>query len=170
MTVKTAFSTDGRSIDDPIAPAFGRCRNFVIVESGYEPVKVIPNPGTASAGGAGVQAAETLVRAGIVRLVTGSIGYNARPIFDAAGIEIVTGASGPIRDYFGSAAAPAAVIHREGPPPPARGGPPQAGVGRNPEGFCACRQCGYRTEDDSGLPCFKLTCPDCGAGMERRFA
>lgn len=168
--MKTAFSTNGDSIQDSIEPAFGRCKNFLIVDSGSGAIQVVPNPGVATAGGAGVQAAETLARLGIDKLLTGSVGPNARPLLESAGIVIVTGQSGKISDHLDAA---------EGRPPaasdrtPAPLAPNQKGTGaqadRNPAGYCFCRHCGHQTDDDSGLPCFKLKCPACGLAMERRY-
>lgn len=168
--MKTAFSTNGTSIQDYIEPALGRCKNFLVVESGSGAVRVVPNPGAASAGGAGVQAAETLIRLGIDKLVTGSVGPNARPLLEAAGMVIVTGQSGKI-----SAHLPAAGGLPETDDPRAtvsmRSGEKTLGTnaGRKPAGYCFCRHCGHQTDDDSGLPCFKLKCPACGFSMERRF-
>jgi hypothetical protein len=95
---------------------------------------------------------------------------NARPVLEAAGISIATGQSGKIRSHLpGSGSWP-----QEAQPRPAavmsRGGKPLvASSGRNPAGYCFCRHCGYRTDDDSGVPCFKLKCPNCASSMERRF-
>lgn len=169
--MKTAFSTNGYGIQDSIEPAFGRCKNFLVVESGSGAVQVVPNPGAASSGGAGVQAAEALIRLGINKLVTGSVGTNAWPLLEAAGIAIVTGQSGKISEHFDAAGGrPPAAADRT-PTPMA---PNQRGTGaqaaRNPAGYCFCRHCGHQTGDDSGLPCFKLKCPTCGSSMERRFS
>lgn len=160
--MKTAFSTNGRRIQDSIEPAFGRCKNFLVVDSGSGAVQVVPNPGAASPGGAGVQAADALVRLGVDRLVTGSVGLNAKPLLEAAGIVVVTGQSGRIDAHLPAAGGGPATA---APPPTA----PAAQTGRHPAGYCFCRQCGYRTDDDSGLPCFKLRCAACGSAMERKY-
>ncbi|HSM90082.1 MAG TPA: hypothetical protein VLT56_08655 [Desulfobacterales bacterium] len=47
--------------------------------------------------------------------------------------------------------------------------PPAAAIARKPAGYCFCRRCGYQTDDDSGVPCFKLKCPTCASTMERKF-
>jgi predicted Fe-Mo cluster-binding NifX family protein len=94
--LKTAFSTNGNSIDDDIEPAFGRCKNFLIVDSQSGEVTVAPNPGFSAAGGAGVRAAQALTGLGVDKLVTGSVGINARPLSDDAGIAAVTGECGSI--------------------------------------------------------------------------
>jgi predicted Fe-Mo cluster-binding NifX family protein len=39
---KTAFSTNGNSIEERIEPAFGRCKNFLIVDSESGDVMVVP--------------------------------------------------------------------------------------------------------------------------------
>lgn len=169
--MKTAFSTNGDSIQDSIEPAFGRCRNFLVVESGSGSVQVVPNPGAASAGGAGVQAAEALVRLGIGKLVTGSVGSNARPLLEAAGINIFTGQSGNISDHLAVARGnPEASASRTTASLPRDEKAPGAHAGRKPAGYCFCQHCGYQTDEDSGLPCFKLKCPTCGSSMERRFS
>jgi hypothetical protein len=142
----------------------------LIVDSDSLVLNVVPNPGAVSGGGAGVQAAETLVRLGIDKLVTGSIGPNARPLLEAAGIAIVTGRSGSISDHIaGGAGKPEAAGPRTAAPRPRNGKASGAYAGRNPAGHCFCQHCGLRTDDDAGLPCFKLKCPACGSTMERRF-
>ncbi len=169
--MKTAFSTNGDSIQDSIEPAFGRCRNFLVVESGSGSVLAVPNPGAATAGGAGVQAAEALVRLGIDRLVTGSVGPNARPLLEAAGIAILTGQSGKISDHLAAAKEnPGTAASRTTAFVPRDEEAPGAFAGRKPAGYCFCQRCGYQTDEDSGLPCFKLKCPTCGSSMERRFS
>lgn len=168
--MKTAFTTNGNSIEYSIEPAFGRCRNFLIVDSDSGEVAVVPNPGADLAGGAGVKAAETLAWLGIDTLITGSLGPNAGPLLHAAGIAVVTGRSGKISAHL---AAP------QGGPETPRPRPDKFGTGsvttsgaargRSPAGFCFCQNCGYRTDDDSGAPCFKLKCPACATPMERRY-
>lgn len=168
--MKTAFTTNGDNIDAGIEPAFGRCRNFLIVDSDSGRTVVVPNPGAARAGGAGVKAAETLAGLGIDTLITGSLGSNAGPLLRAAGISVLTGQSGSIRAHL----PPLRGELEKEPLGPASGGPnsvkPQPAVSRrNPAGFCFCVHCDYRADDDTGLPCFKFKCPRCGCTMERRF-
>ncbi|MFO7707427.1 MAG: NifB/NifX family molybdenum-iron cluster-binding protein [Desulfobacterales bacterium] len=168
--MKIAFTTNGNIIEDSIEPAFGRCRNFIIVDSDSGDVAVVPNPGAGLAGGAGVKAAETLAGLGIDNLITGSLGPNAGPLLQAAGIAVVTGQSGKISAHL------AAPHGGPGTPQPrpdkfGTGSVTTSGAarGRSPAGFCFCQNCGYRTDDDSGAPCFKLKCPACATPMERRY-
>ena len=41
------------------------------------------------------------------------------------------------------------------------------GTGEGPGGHCVCSKCGYRMEHETGTPCNKTKCPQCGAMMER---
>ena len=168
--MKIAFTTNGNNIEDSIEPAFGRCLNFLIIDPDSGDVLVVPNPGAASAGGAGVRAAETLAGRGIVKLITGSIGFNSRPVLEAAGITIVTGKSGKIRAHLAASGnQPQEAQLRPADSMPRSEKAPDANSGRKPTGYCFCQQCGYQTDDDSGGPCFKLKCPNCASTMERKF-
>ncbi len=168
--MKIAFTTNGTTIEDSIEPTFGRCLNFLIVDSDSGDVSVVPNPGAASAGGAGVKAAETLAGRGIGKLVTGSIGFNSRPLLEAAGITIVTGKFGKIRTHLAASGnQPEEAQPRTVAAMPRSEKTFNANRGRKPTGYCFCQHCGYQTDDDSGGPCFKLKCPNCASTMERKF-
>jgi len=168
--LKIAFTTNGNTIEDSIEPTFGRCLNFLIVDSDGGDVLVVPNPGAASTGGAGVKAAETLTGRGIGKLITGSIGFNSRPLLEAAGISIVTGKSGKIHAHLAaSGGQPKEAAPRPEAAKPQVSTAPDAARGRKPAGYCFCQHCGYQTDDDSGAPCFKLKCPNCASTMERKF-
>ena len=42
------------------------------------------------------------------------------------------------------------------------------GPGAGPTGTCVCPKCGYEEPHTRGNPCFKRTCPKCGATMTRK--
>ena len=39
--------------------------------------------------------------------------------------------------------------------------------GLGPEGFCVCPECKTRIEHQTGIPCIKTKCPECGHLMVR---
>ena len=77
---------------------FGRCPYFVLVDSESMQFEAVPNPAVASGHGAGIQAAQTIAGNQAKVLITGNVGPNAFRALSAAGIAIVTGASGKVRD------------------------------------------------------------------------
>jgi predicted Fe-Mo cluster-binding NifX family protein len=96
--MKICVSAVSNSLDAPIDPRFGRCSYFVIVDSETMQFEAIPNIASGATGGAGIQAAQTIARKGTKLLITGNVGPNAFQALSAAGIQIVTGASGTVME------------------------------------------------------------------------
>ena len=96
--LKIAVSAETESLDAQIDPRFGRCQCFVIVDSETMGVEAIPNTSQSAASGAGIQAAQTIANKGVKLVITGRVGPNAYQVLAAAGIEIITGVYGTVRD------------------------------------------------------------------------
>ena len=96
--MKICVTAVSDSLDAQVDPRFGRCQYFLIVNSESMESEAIPNESSYSAHGAGIQAAQTVANIGVEMVVTGNVGPNAFNVLSAAGIKIVTGASGSIRD------------------------------------------------------------------------
>jgi predicted Fe-Mo cluster-binding NifX family protein len=96
--MKICVSAASNRMDSPIDPRFGRCPYFVIVDSENMQFEVIQNMASGATGGAGIQAAQTIAGKGVKVLITGNVGPNAFQALSAAGIKIVTGASGTVRE------------------------------------------------------------------------
>ena len=62
--------------------------------------EAIPNLAADATGGAGIQAAQTIANEGVKVVITGNVGPNAFGVLSAAGIEIVTGAFGTVREVI----------------------------------------------------------------------
>jgi predicted Fe-Mo cluster-binding NifX family protein len=60
--------------------------------------EAISNMASGAMGGAGIQAAQTVVSRGVKVLITGNVGPNAFQALSAAGIKIVIGAFGTVRE------------------------------------------------------------------------
>ena len=96
--MKICVSAAANSLDAPMDPRFGRCPYFVIVDSETMQFEAVPNMASGAMGGAGIQAAQTIAGRGVKVLITGNVGPNAFQALSAAGIKIVTGAFGTVRE------------------------------------------------------------------------
>lgn len=84
-----AFTTAGQELAAALDPRFGRAANFLIYDTDQKTTWIIENQqGRSAAQGAGIQAAETIVRAGVDALVTGHCGPKAFKVLDAAGVKV----------------------------------------------------------------------------------
>ncbi len=98
--MKICVSATGSNLDAQIDPRFGRCLYLIVVDSETMQFEAIPNMAAGATGGAGIQAAQTIVDKGAKVVITGNVGPNAFGSLSAAGIEIITGASGTIREVI----------------------------------------------------------------------
>jgi len=96
--MKICVSAASGSLDSEIDSRFGRCAYFVIVDSETMEFNAISNDSYSAAHGAGIQAAQTVANMGVKVVITGNVGPNAFNVLSAAGIKIVTGASGSIKE------------------------------------------------------------------------
>ena len=96
--MKICVSATANSLDAPVDPRFGRCQYFLIVDSETMQFEAIPNMASGAMGGAGIQAAQIIAGKGVKALITGNVGPNAFQALSAAGIQIITGAYGTVRE------------------------------------------------------------------------
>jgi predicted Fe-Mo cluster-binding NifX family protein len=96
--MKICITATANSLDAQIDPRFGRCAYLIIVDSETMQFEAIPNMAAGATGGAGIQAAQAVAKKDVKLLITGNVGPNAFGALSAAGIEIVTGASGTVRE------------------------------------------------------------------------
>jgi predicted Fe-Mo cluster-binding NifX family protein len=96
--MKICVTATAASLEAQIDPRFGRCSYFVIVNSENMRFEAIPNMAAGVTGGAGIQAAQTIANKGVKLLITGNVGPKAFQALSAAGIEVVTGAFGTVRE------------------------------------------------------------------------
>ena len=97
--MKVAITASGASLDAPLNPRFGRAAQFIVVDSETGAFRVHDNtPNLNAAQGAGIQAAETVSQLGVEVVITGHCGPKAFRALQAAGIQVVTGATGTVRD------------------------------------------------------------------------
>jgi predicted Fe-Mo cluster-binding NifX family protein len=90
----------GPNLESEMDPRFGRCQYFLFVDPGTMAFEAVENPNLAAAGGAGIQSAQLVANKGVEALITGQVGPNAYTTLQAAGVKILTGASGRIREVM----------------------------------------------------------------------
>ncbi len=98
--MKICVSAIANSLEAPLDPRFGRCLYLVIVDSETMEFEAYPNLAADSRGGAGIQTAQTIANENVKVVITGNVGPNAFKVLSAAGIEIVTSASGTVREVI----------------------------------------------------------------------
>ncbi len=87
--MKLIFTTNGCDVDAPLDPSFGRARNFLLHDPDSGMSQVIGNQQNLNAAqGAGIQAAQTIVKAGAEALITGHCGPKAFRVLAAAGVKV----------------------------------------------------------------------------------
>lgn len=86
---RIAVTSEGPGLDDQVDPRFGRAAGFVVVDLDTMETSYIDNGRSQVMGqGAGIQAAETVSRAGVSTILTGYVGPKAFQALKAAGIGI----------------------------------------------------------------------------------
>ena len=96
--MKICVTSTGDTLDSDVDPRFGRCRYFLILDTDTMKFKSISNESAITSGGAGIQAAQTIAKAGVEVVITGNMGPNAFQTLSAAGITVFTGVNGNIKE------------------------------------------------------------------------
>ncbi len=96
--MKVAVTSTGADLNSQIDARFGRCQRFLIVELDDMSFEALENPNMALGGGAGIQSAQLMAEMGVKAVLTGNCGPNAYATLSAAGVEVVVGASGTVRE------------------------------------------------------------------------
>ena len=96
--MKICVSSVASNPDALVDPRFGRCQHFVVVDAETMEFETIPNDASRAAGGAGIQAAQTVVSRNVDVVLTGNVGPKAFQALSSAGVKIVTGAFGSVRE------------------------------------------------------------------------
>jgi len=93
-----AISAMGKDLDAQVDPRFGRCQYFIIVDSETLEFEAIENPNIGAMGGAGIQSGKLMAEKGVQAILTGNVGPNAFQTLSAAGLQIITGVTGTIKE------------------------------------------------------------------------
>jgi predicted Fe-Mo cluster-binding NifX family protein len=95
--MKIAITATGPSLDDQVESRFGRAPYYLFVDTETMEAEAVQNPNVAAGGGAGIQAAQLVSERGARFVLTGNCGPNAFRVFGSAGIGIIVGVGGTVR-------------------------------------------------------------------------
>lgn len=96
--MKIAISSTGQDLSAQVDSRFGRCQYFIVVDPDSLEFEAISNTNISTSGGAGIQSAQLVAGKNIKAVLTGNCGPNAFSTLQAAGIEIITGVAGTVKD------------------------------------------------------------------------
>ncbi len=96
--MKVAVTAPAPSLDATVDPRFGRCAYFVVVDPGTMQFEGLENVNAGSPQGAGIATAQMIAGKGVEAVLTGNCGPNAYQALEAAGVKVVTGVTGTVRE------------------------------------------------------------------------
>lgn len=96
--MKIAVSSTGQDLNASVDVRLGRCQYFIIVDPETMEFEAIANPSISAMHGAGIQTAQTIANKGVSVVLTGNCGPNAFQTLSAAGIQVIAGVTGTVKD------------------------------------------------------------------------
>ena len=96
--MKIAISSTGPDFESEVDPRFGRCQYFLIVDLNDMSFETVANANIGQGSGVGIQSAKVVADKGAKALLTGNVGPNAYQALSAAGLDVITGVSGTVRE------------------------------------------------------------------------
>jgi predicted Fe-Mo cluster-binding NifX family protein len=97
--MKLVFASTGENMDSQLDQRFGRCSHFVLFDTETGECSSAPNTQNLNAAqGAGIQAATNAAELGAEYVFCGHCGPKAFRTLQAAGVKVVCGASGTLKE------------------------------------------------------------------------
>lgn len=96
--MKVAIPLDAQKLESSVCLSFGRAPYFAVYDTETQESEFVINSATASPGGAGIKAAQTVVDAGAEVLLTPRCGENAAEVLHKADVAIYKSTSGTAQE------------------------------------------------------------------------
>lgn len=94
--MKVAIAASGNTLDAPTDPRFGRCNQFMIVDTDTMQYTVLDNTAAMQGSGAGIAAVQLVANAGADAVIAANFGPNAFQALSAGGLKIYSFAGGTV--------------------------------------------------------------------------
>ena len=98
--MKICITAQSNDLEAQVDPRFGRCQYFVIADTDTDETDILENSNKDGMGGVGVQSGQLMAEKQVKVVLTGNVGPNAHQTLTAAGIEVVTGVSGTVKEVI----------------------------------------------------------------------
>ena len=98
--MRIAISATNATLDAEVDPRFGRCQYFIIVDPETTQFEAMENSSAMASRGAGISAAQMVADKGVQAILTGNCGPNAYQVLSSAGIQVISGVSGNVKDVI----------------------------------------------------------------------
>jgi predicted Fe-Mo cluster-binding NifX family protein len=96
--MKVIVSSTGTNVDSAISPVFGRAKYYLLVNTGDFSFESFENPAVTQSGGAGIQAAQFVLKKNPEAVISPSIGPNAFEVLTAGSMPCHKAAGKTVRD------------------------------------------------------------------------
>lgn len=100
MNTKICITSQGENLNSQVDPRFGRCQYFIIVDTDSLEFEAVQNSNLEVMGGAGVQSGQLIANKQVKAVLTGNVGPNAFQTLQTAGIDVITGVSGSVKEVI----------------------------------------------------------------------
>jgi predicted Fe-Mo cluster-binding NifX family protein len=100
--MKIAITSTGTTLDSSVDPRFGRSAFIAFLDLQTGQLEALANPFADASGGAGIQSAQFVLDHRADALLTGHCGPKASAVLSDAGVQVVNGISGTVREAVAS--------------------------------------------------------------------
>lgn len=100
--MKVCFSSIGKDLGSSLDTRFGRCQHFIVVDTETGDYKVVDNDGQISPHGAGISAAQQVIKENVDVIITGNLGPNSMRLLEGSDIQLLRGKNGTIQSNLES--------------------------------------------------------------------
>ena len=96
--MKVIVSSQGKDLDSKISPVFGRAKWFILVDTDDMSHESFENPATSQSSGAGIMAAQFVLKKGSSSVLSANVGPNAFEVLQAGSVSCYIAKNGTVKE------------------------------------------------------------------------